>query len=40
MGQKLSFELILKTIFEAIEQPTTDERKKKPPVAIHKSGST
>ena len=31
---------ILKTIFEAIEQPTTNERKKAPPVAIHKSGST
>ena len=31
---------ILKTIFEAIEQHTTEERKKAPPVAIHKSGST
>jgi len=31
---------ILKTIFEAIEQTTTQEREKASPVAIHKSGST
>ena len=31
---------ILKTIFEAIEQPTANERKNAPPVEIHKSGST